>query len=92
MNKTELLSLIALAQKKNQKSQTKLINSYWVDVFSFVMKKVQDDIANKLTRPPNMSVQTAVDKESSVDTVPPDPSTPETPNRHRGEADIRHFV
>ena len=50
MNKTELLSLIALAQKKNQKSQTKLINSYWVDVFSFVMKKVQDEnVADEIT-------------------------------------------
>ena len=50
MNKTELLSLISLAKKKNQKSQTKLINSYWVDVFSFVMKKVQDEnVADELT-------------------------------------------
>ena len=50
MKKTELLSLIALAQKKNQKSQTKLINSYWVDVFSFVMKKVQDEnVADEIT-------------------------------------------
>ena len=50
MNKTELLSLISLAQKKNQKSQTKLINSYWVDVFSFVMKKVQDEnVADEIT-------------------------------------------
>lgn len=50
MNKTELLSLISLAKKKNQKSQTKLINSYWVDVFSFVMKKVQDEnVADEIT-------------------------------------------
>lgn len=50
MNKTELLSLISLAKKKNQKSQTKLINLYWVDVFSFVMKKVQDEnVADELT-------------------------------------------
>ena len=50
MEKTELLSLISLAKKKNQKSQTKLINSYWVDVFSFVMKKVQDEnIADEIT-------------------------------------------
>ena len=50
MNKTELLSLISLAKKKNQKSQTKLINFYWVDVFSFVMKKVQDEnVADEIT-------------------------------------------
>ncbi|MGV8913923.1 MAG: RNA polymerase sigma factor [Kaistella sp.] len=50
MQKTELLSLIALAKNKNQKSQTKLINYFWVDVFSFVMKKVQDEnAADELT-------------------------------------------
>ncbi len=43
MENPELLSLIALAKNKNQKSQTKLINLFWVDVFSFVMKKVQDE-------------------------------------------------
>ena len=45
MENPELLSLIALAKSKNQKSQTKLINLFWVDVFSFVMKKVQDENA-----------------------------------------------
>ncbi len=50
MEKTELLTLISLAKKKNQKSQTKLINSYWVDVFSFIMKKVQDEnVADEIT-------------------------------------------
>ena len=50
MEKTELLMLISLAKKKNQKSQTKLINSYWVDVFSFIMKKVQDEnVADEIT-------------------------------------------
>lgn len=50
MDNTELLSLIALAKKRNQKSQTKLINSFWVDVFSFVMKKVQDEnVADEIT-------------------------------------------
>lgn len=50
MNQTELLSLIALAKSKNQKSQTKLINLFWVDVFSFVMKKVQDEnVADEIT-------------------------------------------
>jgi len=50
MNQTELLSLISLAKSKNQKSQTKLINLFWVDVFSFVMKKVQDEnVADEIT-------------------------------------------
>ena len=50
MTNTELLSLIALAKSKNQKSQTRLINSFWVDVFSFVMKKVQDqNVADEIT-------------------------------------------
>lgn len=50
MTNTELLSLIALAKNKNQKSQTRLINSFWVDVFSFVMKKVQDEnVADEIT-------------------------------------------
>lgn len=50
MDKNELLSLIILAKNKNQKSQTKLINLFWVDVFSFVMKKVQDEnIADEIT-------------------------------------------
>ncbi len=40
---SELFELIALAKDKNQKSQTRLINLFWVDVFSFVMKKVQDE-------------------------------------------------
>ena len=43
MEKTELSNLIALAKNKNQKSQTQLINLFWVDVFSFVMKKVQNE-------------------------------------------------
>ena len=50
MEKTELSNLIALAKNKNQKSQTQLINLFWVDVFSFVMKKVQDEqVADELT-------------------------------------------
>ncbi|WP_027377713.1 RNA polymerase sigma factor [Kaistella palustris] len=50
MGKTELLELIALAKSKNQKSQTRLINSFWIDVFSFVMKKVQDEnVADEIT-------------------------------------------
>lgn len=50
MDNTELNNLIQLAQQKNQKSQTRLINIFWVDVFSFVMKKVQDEnVADELT-------------------------------------------
>ncbi|MBD8018641.1 MULTISPECIES: RNA polymerase sigma factor [Kaistella] len=50
MNATDLLALIALAKNKNQKSQTQLINLFWVDVFSFVLKKVQDEnIADEIT-------------------------------------------
>jgi RNA polymerase sigma-70 factor (ECF subfamily) len=50
MEKSELLSLIALAKNKNPKAQTKLINLFWVDVFSFIMKKVQDEnIADEIT-------------------------------------------
>lgn len=43
MNNDQLLELIAKACSKDQKSQTQLINFFWVDVFSFVMKKVQDE-------------------------------------------------
>lgn len=43
MKKEELLQLISEAQNKNQKAQTKLINIFWVDVFSFVIRKVQDE-------------------------------------------------
>lgn len=50
MNGTDLLALIALAKNKNQKSQTQLINLFWLDVFSFVLKKVQDEnIADEIT-------------------------------------------
>ena len=50
MKNTDLLSLINFAKNKNQKAQTQLINLFWVDVFSFVMKKVQDEyVADELT-------------------------------------------
>lgn len=50
MKNTDLLSLIGFAKNKNQKAQTQLINLFWVDVFSFVMKKVKDEhIADELT-------------------------------------------
>nr|WP_153926836.1 sigma-70 family RNA polymerase sigma factor [Riemerella anatipestifer] len=38
-----LLDLIEKAKNKDQKSQTKLINKFWVSVFSFVMKKVKNE-------------------------------------------------
>jgi RNA polymerase sigma factor (sigma-70 family) len=43
MKDEQLFSLIQLAKEKDQKAQTKLINVFWVDVFSFVMKKVHDE-------------------------------------------------
>lgn len=43
MNQQELLSVIFKALKKDQKAQTKLINVYWLDVFSFILKKVKDE-------------------------------------------------
>ncbi|MDY3537608.1 sigma-70 family RNA polymerase sigma factor [Riemerella anatipestifer] len=45
-----LLDLIEKAKNKDQKSQTKLINKFWVSVFSFVMKKVKNEIeADEIT-------------------------------------------
>lgn len=38
-----LFPLIQKAKEKDQKAQTKLINTFWIDVFSFVMKKVRDE-------------------------------------------------
>lgn len=43
MNEEQLFQLIHKAKEKDQKAQTKLINVFWVDVFSFVMKKVRDE-------------------------------------------------
>ncbi|MBV8324964.1 RNA polymerase sigma factor [Chryseobacterium sp.] len=43
MNDEQLFLLIQRAKDKDQKAQTKLINIFWVDVFSFVMKKVRDE-------------------------------------------------
>ncbi|MCC2591610.1 RNA polymerase sigma factor [Chryseobacterium sp. MFBS3-17] len=43
MKDEQLLELIYQARHKDQKAQTRLINIFWVDVFSFVMKKVQDE-------------------------------------------------
>ena len=50
MKNTDLITLIGFAKNKNQKAQTQLINLYWVDVFSFVMKKVQEEqVKDELT-------------------------------------------
>ncbi len=50
MNEESLIHLIRKAQSKDQKAQTQLINMFWVDVFSFIMKKVQDDVlADEIT-------------------------------------------
>ena len=43
MNDEQLFLLISKAKDKDQKAQTRLINIFWVDVFSFVMKKVRDE-------------------------------------------------
>lgn len=43
MKKEELLVLIEAAIQKDQKAQTQLINYFWVAVFSYVLKKVQDE-------------------------------------------------
>jgi RNA polymerase sigma-70 factor (ECF subfamily) len=50
MENIKLLQLIELAEQKNQKAQSKLIDEFWQDVFSFVLKKVQDkNIADEIT-------------------------------------------
>ncbi|SHK38289.1 RNA polymerase sigma-70 factor, ECF subfamily [Epilithonimonas mollis] len=43
MKEDQLLALIIKARKKDQKAQTQLINTFWVDVFSFVMNRVKDE-------------------------------------------------
>lgn len=40
---SNLLKLIQSAKNKDQKAQTKLINRFWLDVFSFILKKIQDE-------------------------------------------------
>jgi RNA polymerase sigma factor, sigma-70 family len=46
----ELVDTITQIQSGSQKAQTKLINYFWDDVFSFVLKKVHDrTIADELT-------------------------------------------
>lgn len=50
MTKSSLLLLLENAKRKDQKSQTQLINLFWVDVFSFVMKKVKNEVlADEIT-------------------------------------------
>lgn len=43
MNQEQLFTLIKLAREKDQKAQTRLINQFWVDVFTFVLKKVNNE-------------------------------------------------
>ena len=50
MKDEKLLALILKATEKDQKAQTQLINIFWIDVFSFVLKKVKDEIdADEIT-------------------------------------------
>ena len=50
MTKEELLVIIAAAKAKDQKAQTRLINEFWVDVFTFIIKKVNDqNVADEIT-------------------------------------------
>lgn len=42
MREESLQELLGQIQKGSRKAQTQLINSYWDDVFTFVLKKVQD--------------------------------------------------
>jgi len=50
LSATKQLDLVVRAREKDQKAQTQLINNYWLDVFSFVMKKVQnEDLADEIT-------------------------------------------
>ncbi len=43
MKDENLLPLIQSALNKDQKAQTRLINLFWVDVFSFILKKVNNE-------------------------------------------------
>ncbi len=50
MTKEQLLPIISQARNKDQKAQTRLINIFWLDVFTFVLKKVQDkNTADEIT-------------------------------------------
>lgn len=42
MNTTQIQNLIQSALEKDQKAQTQLINLFWMDIFSFVIKRVGD--------------------------------------------------
>ncbi|MDL1913020.1 MAG: sigma-70 family RNA polymerase sigma factor [Bergeyella sp.] len=44
-NNKELLPIISSAKDKNPKAQTKLINTFWTDVFSYTLDKVKDKSA-----------------------------------------------
>lgn len=50
LEKKALLALLKKAKEGDRKAQTRLINTYWMTVFSFVLKKVQDHIlADEIT-------------------------------------------
>lgn len=50
MKSEELQKLLILVETKDQKAQTKLINHFWEDIFSFVLKKVQNSVvADEIT-------------------------------------------
>jgi len=50
LDNKNLLKIIESAKQKDQKAQTKLINLFWVDVFSFTIKKVQNNVlADEIT-------------------------------------------
>lgn len=42
MTPEDLQKLISSAKNRNPRAQTQLINLFWIDVFSFVLNKVQD--------------------------------------------------
>lgn len=42
MTPVEIQELISSAKNKNPRAQTQLINLFWIDIFSFVLSKVQD--------------------------------------------------
>lgn len=50
MTDEQVFALILKAREKDQKAQTQLINLFWVDVFSFVLKKVwHENDADEIT-------------------------------------------
>lgn len=50
MGTEHIEQIILLAKERDQKSQSRLINIFWMDVFSFVLKKVGDHtLADEIT-------------------------------------------